>query len=75
MPVLMYGSETIIWKEMQRSRIRAGQMDNIRSLLGIRRVNKDQNTRIMELCGVTKRIVKGLMKVSSGCSAMGQNED
>ena len=32
--VIMYGSETMIWKE--RSKIRAVQMDNLRSLLGIR---------------------------------------
>ena len=30
-PVLMYGSETIIWREKERSRIRAVQMDNLRS--------------------------------------------
>ena len=34
-PVLMYGSETMLWKE-ERPRIRAVQMDNIRGLLGIR---------------------------------------
>ena len=29
-PVLMYGSETMLWKEKGRSRIRAVQMDNLR---------------------------------------------
>ena len=48
MPVLMYGSETMIWKE--RSRIRAVQMDNLRGLLGIRRMNKVPNAHIRELC-------------------------
>ena len=38
-PVLTYGSETMIWKE-ERSRIRAAQMDNLRGLLGIRRMDK-----------------------------------
>ena len=28
MPVLMYGSETMIWREKERSRIRAVQMDS-----------------------------------------------
>ena len=29
-PVLMYGSETILWKKKERSRIRAVQIDNLR---------------------------------------------
>ena len=33
-PVLTYGSETMIWKE-ERCRIRAVQMENIRGLLSI----------------------------------------
>ena len=33
-PVLMYGRETMLWKEKERSRIRAVQMDNLRGLLG-----------------------------------------
>ena len=55
--VLMYGSETVLWKEKEISRIRAIQMDNIRgfrSLLGIRRMGRVPNTRIRELCGVAK---------------------
>ena len=34
-PILMYGSETIIWKEKERSRIRAVKMYNLRGLIGI----------------------------------------
>ena len=48
MPVLMYGSETVIWKE-ERSRIRAVQMDNLIGLLGIRRMDKVPNAWIREL--------------------------
>ena len=44
-PVLMYGSETMLWKE-ERSRIKAVQMDNLRGLLGIRRMDKVPNARI-----------------------------
>ena len=36
-PVLMYFSETMLWKE--RSRIRVVQMDNHRVLLGIKRMD------------------------------------
>ena len=43
MPVLMYGSETIIWKEKEGSRIRTVEMDNLRSSLVIRRMDKVQN--------------------------------
>ena len=53
-PVLMYGSETVIWKEKGKSRIRAVQMDNFRGLLVIMGMDKLPNTQIRELCGVTK---------------------
>ena len=55
-PVLMYGSETMLRKEKERFRIRAVQMDNLRNLLGIRRMNRVPNARIRELCRVTKRV-------------------
>ena len=48
-----------IWKDMERkerSRIRVVQMDNLRGLLGIRRMDKVPNSRINELCGVTKGV-------------------
>ena len=53
-PVLMYGSETIIWKEEERSRVTVVQMDKIRCLLGIRRMDKVPNAQIRELCGMAK---------------------
>ena len=52
----------MLWKEKERSRIR----DSLRVLLGIRRINRVPNARIMELCGVTK----GLTKVLSSGSAV-----
>ena len=48
-PVLMYASETMLWKEKERSRVRAVQMDNLRGLLGIRRMDRIPNARIREL--------------------------
>ena len=39
MPVLLYGSETMIWREKDRFRIRVGQMDNLRGLLDTRRMD------------------------------------
>ena len=55
-PVLTYGSETMLWKEKERSRIRASQMDSLRCLLDIRKMDRVLNARIMELGGVTKRV-------------------
>ena len=49
MPVLMYGSGKMIWKKEERSRIRAVQMDKIRSLLGIRRMDRVPNAWIREM--------------------------
>ena len=53
-PFLTYCSETVIWREKERSRIRAVQLDNFRGLLGIRRMDKVLNPRKKQLCGVTK---------------------
>ena len=50
----------MIWKK-EGARIRAVEMDNLRSLLGIRRMYKVPNAWIRELC----RVIKGLMKVFS----------
>ena len=38
-PVLMHGSETMIWKEKKRYRIMPVQMNNLRGLLGIKRMH------------------------------------
>ena len=51
-PVHMYGSETMLWKEMERSRVRAVQMDNLRGLLCIRRMDRILNAWIRKLCRV-----------------------
>ena len=65
MPVLMYGSETKLWREKERSRMRAVQMDNLRRLLGIR-MDRIPNAGIRELCGVRKgpdeRIGEGILR-------------
>ena len=44
-PLLMYGNETILWKEEERSRIRAVHMDNLRGLLCIRRIDRVRNVQ------------------------------
>ena len=47
--VLMYGSETMLWKEKERCRIKAVQMDNLRGMLGIRRMDRVPNAWLREL--------------------------
>ena len=44
--VLIYGIETMIWKEKESSRIKAIQIDNLRGLLGIRRMGKVLNAQL-----------------------------
>ena len=46
----------MLWKEKVRSKIKAVQMDNLRGLLGIRRMDGVLNAWIRELCGVTKGV-------------------
>ena len=48
--VLMYGEDNVMERDRERSRVRAVQMDNLRGLLGIRRMY----AWIWELCGVKK---------------------
>ena len=65
-PVLMYGTETVLWMGKEISRVRAVQVDSLRGLLRIRRMDRVQNARIKELCGVRKglaeRIDKGTLR-------------
>ena len=68
----LYGSKTMLWKKKERYRIRAIQIDNLRDLLGIRRMNRVLNTRIREFYGVMKeideRIDEGVLNFSGGLS-------
>ena len=43
--VLMYGSETMLWKQKEISRVRTVQMDNLKGLMGIRRMNRSRMHR------------------------------
>ena len=58
----MYGSETMLWKEKERARIRTVQIDNLRGLLGIRRKDRIPNAWVRELCGVKKGVVQRIDK-------------
>ena len=52
--VLMYGMETILVKEKERSRLSAVRMNHLRGFLGNKRMNRVSNAWIRELCGVKK---------------------
>ena len=52
LPVLLYSSETMVWREKEMSRISTVQMDSLRYLLSIRRMDRVPNLRIRELCEV-----------------------
>ena len=74
-PVLMYGSETMLWREKERSRVMAVQMDNLRGLLGIKRMDRISNARIKVLCrvrkGLDERIDEGTVDLSYGADGEG----
>ena len=65
--ILMYGIETMLWREKKRSRVRTVQMDNLRGLLGIRIMDRVPNARIRELFRVKKvldeRIDEGVLRL------------
>ena len=56
----------MLWKEKERSNIWAVQMDHLKVLLGIRKMDRVPNARISELCGVKKdldeRIDEGVFR-------------
>ena len=64
----MYGSDTMLWKEKERSRIRAAHMDNLRGLLGIRRVDRIPNAQVRELCEVTKGVEERIKEGVEECA-------
>src|SRR5678815_191057 len=52
----MYSSETMVWNKRYRSKVHCVQMDNLRGVLGVKRIDKMRNERIRELCGVKKGV-------------------
>ena len=60
--VLIDDSEAMLWKEKERSGIRAVQMDNLRRLLDIRRMDRVPNARTSELSRVKKGLDEGMIR-------------
>src|SRR5678815_1717427 len=56
LPVLLYSSKTMVWNKKYRSKVQCVQMDNLRGVLCVRRIDKMRNEHIRELCGVKKGV-------------------
>src|SRR5678816_1261878 len=56
LPVLLYSSETMVLNKKHRSKVQCVQMDNLRGVLGVRRIDKMRNELIREWCGVKKGV-------------------
>ena len=61
MPDLLHGCETMIWREKERSRLKAVQMDSLRGPLSIRRIERGMNAWITEMSGVMKGVDKSVL--------------
>ena len=68
----------MLCKEKEIYRVRAVQMDNLRGLLGIRRMDRVPNERIRVLCGVKKgldeTIDEGVLRWFSHVERMERNK-
>ena len=53
---LMYGNEITLWKKKERAMIRPVQMENLKGIIGSRRMDRAPNARNKDLCEVTKEI-------------------
>ena len=73
-PLLVCGSETMIWRENERSVIRTVTMDKLRGLLGIRRMDKILNVWIRQLCKVKKKVQMKRLMVNP-CGENGEGQD
>src|SRR5678816_1585400 len=51
-----YSSETMVWNKKYRSKVQCVQMDNLRGMLGVKRIDKMRNERFRKLCGVKKGV-------------------
>ena len=61
-------TETMLWKEKEISGIMAVQMENLRSLLSIRKM--DRVARIREFCRVKKEVDERIAKSQCGLSQL-----
>ena len=65
----------MLWKENERSRIRVVQMDNLRGLVGIRRMDRVPNAGIMKLCGMKKGLDEDMLRWFGHVDRMESGQD
>ena len=56
LPVVMYGSKEMVWSQNYRSEVQTVQMNYLRRVLGVRKIDKMRNEVIIELCRIKKRL-------------------
>ena len=54
--VVMYGSKEMVWSQNYRSEVQTVQMNYLRRVLGVRKIDKMRNEVIIELCRIKKRV-------------------
>ena len=59
--VLLYGSEAMIWREKERSRIRVMLRDNLINFVVVKKMDRVLNARIRELCRVAKGVDESVL--------------
>lgn len=53
----MYGSKTLVWKEKERSKIRAEQINNFKAMSRVSKIDTRMgNERIRKLVGIRNRV-------------------
>ena len=48
-PVILHGSNTVLWKDKERYMIRATEVGNLKNLLGLRKIDRMPNTRVSDV--------------------------
>jgi exonuclease III len=65
-PTLMYGSESWVWQKKHESKINAVEMRSLRSMCGVRLIDRVRNVEIRRRCGlkddVVTRIERGMLR-------------
>ena len=73
MPVLLYSSETMVWRKNERSTIKDLEMDILRGLLGIIKIDRRPNIRITMTKGMDERINESVLRWFGHIERIGNN--
>merc|ERR1712002_507535 len=74
-PSLLYGCETWVLKVQDRRRMKAVEMNCLRNICGLRRIDRVRNVHIRRICGknvsVSERIDQGILRWFGHVERMG----